>query len=387
MSCNNQQQCLLPWVHLYYHTDKNVYPCCQLANNPQFVVGKNTESVETLWNAPVLKDLRIKIKNKQEPKECYNLCYNNINPIHVHLPEEFKQLQDYYFQNTLQDGSFKENLSLWTINESNVCNFACIYCCSEFSNQFDKNTIKTFSSIEEQLSLFKKNVHNLKVLFLSSGETHLQSGYYEMLEWLIRENYTNIKIVAHTNMSNFKFGKRNLFELLSNFSDATVIGSLDSYEERAEYIRYGTKWKDILLTREELFKYPTIKFALQPVITNLNMWSLPDFHIDWFNRGYVQKDNIRYFTLDTPAELHISVLKEEMKSKITKKYQTYLEFLKSESSTKFNAMTPYEKINQILQTMQQPPKVNLGMFEYFVLKQTIKTKTNFLKTFPEFKLA
>jgi sulfatase maturation enzyme AslB (radical SAM superfamily) len=388
MSCNNQRNepCLLPWNHVYYHTDKKVYPCCKLVSHPHFELGGNEEPFDQIWNSDRLRTLRLQIMNDSVPRECLDYCYNGITPLHVHVPQEIKQLTETFFANTAQDGSYKENFVLWNVNESNVCNFACVYCCSEFSNRFDGKTKKTFDTVEELMALFKQHAPNLKAVFLSAGESHLQPGYYQMLEHLVEIGMTNIQLGVHTNFSGYKFGKKNFFELINHFPNATVFASLDSYGERAEFIRQGTVWKDIEEHRKILKEYTNIKFAAQPVVTNLNIWSLPDFHRDWYERGLLRKDNIRFFTLSTPAELHVTVLNQKMKECIKEKYESYLEFLRDEKDTLLNQKTPYEKVKEFLALMECPPIVDIGRFDYFILKQSLKTKVAFKKVFPEFTI-
>lgn len=384
MSYSNQP-CLFPWVHMYYFTDKKVYPCCKLAGNKKFEIGSNTEDVSALWNSSIMKEMRKGIIRGREPLECFECCYDNINPLHIHVPQEIRQNQKTFFEATGADGFFEPNLILWNVNESNVCNFACTYCCNEFSNQFEGGTLKTFDTTEEMMKNFTPHASKIKSLYLSSGETHLQPGYYKMLEYLLENNITNIEINVHTNLSGYKFGNKNLFKILNQFNNVTVFASLDSYGVRAEYIRYGTDWSTVEANREVLFDYPNIKFAVQTVITNLNLWSLPDFHYEWYNKGFLRKDNIRYFPLTSPEELHISVLSNNMKKEITSKYINYLEFLDDEHSTILNGVYPRTKVQEIINHMNSTsPKVNLGKFEYFILKQSVKSKMNFKKTFPEF---
>lgn len=386
MSCSDQRKepCLLPWSHVYYHTDKNVYPCCNLVANPNFVLGKTSDALSEIWNSERLRKLRMDTINNTAPKECWQHCYKNMNPLHVHVPQSVKELKNLFFENTSETGEFEENFILWNVNESNVCNFACIYCCSSFSNRFDGNLQKSFTNTDEQLEFFKQNLPNLKYIYFSSGESHLQPGYYRMLEYLVETNHTHIPIVVHSNLSGFTFGKKNLYELLNNFEDVAVCASLDSHGKRAEFIRYGTKWEDILETRNELFKYPNIKFAIQPVITNLNIWSLPDFHMDWFNKGLVRKDNIRYFPLSTPEDLHITVLTPKMKNEVIAKYHDYLDFLSDETSTIYNAKTPFSKVIEILEEMKKEPIVSLDRFNFYIIKQSLKSKMSFKTIFPEF---
>jgi len=380
-----RKPCLFPWTHLYYHNNGSVYPCCKLAGVDKFKLGDTTDSIESLWNSDVQKQMRLDIINQTEPSECYYHCFNNINPLHLYLHKEYREQQDDFFKQTQTDGTHQPNFVIWNINESNICNFKCIYCCSDFSNQFDKKNVrKSFNNLEEMLSVFEANINTVEKLYLSSGEPFMQKGYYKMLEILIKHSRTDLEINIHSNFSGYQFGGYNFFDMLNKFNNVTLFASLDSHGARAEYIREGTVWKDIEDNRVLLQNYTNVKFAAQAVITNLNLWSLPDFHMDWFNRGLLKKDNIRYFCLTSPEELHISVLSDKMKDKIITKYVTYLNFLKDEDSQTLNCMTPYNKIEQIIEEMKKPSIVPLGRLDYFLLKQNIKKLTSFKDVFPEF---
>jgi len=377
--------CLFPWIHMYYHNNKKVYPCCKLAGVEKFEIGNTSDSIETLWNSSILKQLRVDNINNTQPKECYINCFNSINPLHTYIPDTYLSQQQDFFATTSPDGSFKNNFVVWNINESNVCNFQCTYCCIEFSNQFNDHSLrKSFNTIDDMINVFEANINHIEILFLSAGESHLQPGYYRMLETLIKHKKNNIEINVHTNLSGYMYGKKNLFELLNQFNNVTVFASLDSYGSRAEYIRKGTVWSDIEATRIKLFSYPNIKFAVQSVITNLNLWSLPDFHAEWYNKGFINKNNIRYFCLSTPEFLNIRVMKDNFKQKILDKFKTYFEFLKYETCTRYNTVTPLQRVQQILEDMLLPSSTPISIFNYQMLKNHLQNNIKFKDIFIEF---
>lgn len=387
MDSSKRKACLFPWTHMYYHNDGGVYPCCKLAGLEKFKLGNTVDSINSLWNSEVLKSLRKDVINQTEPKECFYHCFDNINPLHLYLPEEYRKQQEDFFSHTAEDGSYDSNFVIWNINESNVCNFKCIYCCSEFSNQFDRSLPlrKSFDNQEKMLELFKNNAPFIQKLFLSSGESYMQPGYYKMLDILIELGLTDIELNVHTNLSGYMYGKRHFYEELNQFKNVTIFASLDSYGERAEYIREGTVWTDIEQNVLELKNFSNIKLVVQSVITNLNLWSLPDFHIDWYNKGYIQKGDLRYFCLNTPELLYINVLSPKMKENIKEKYINYLKFLEDEPSTQYNMMTLKEKVIQILTEMNTTPKVSKQFFDFYILKKNLKSPKKFLSVFPEFK--
>lgn len=388
METSNYKPCLFPWTHMYYHNDKKVYPCCKLAGDSRYEVGSTSDSVETLWNSKLMKRMRVNTMNHTESLECYSHCFNNINPLHVYLPEKYFSDEEKYFLETSEDGFHPnyKNFVIWNINESNVCNFACVYCNQDFSNQFNRQISirKSFDSTQAMLRLFKEHASNIEILFLSSGESHLQPGYYQMLHILLEQNLLDIEINVHTNMSGYMYGKEHFFELLNKFNNVTIFGSIDSYGKRAEYIRRGTCWKTIENTRIVLKQYSKIKFVIQAVITNLNMWSLPDFHQQWIEKDLATKEDIRYFCLTAPEYFHISVLENSMKEKIEEKYTKYLNFLANTTCSKYNMMTPYKKVQQIINHMKTSSKVSLDVLNFNLLKMDLKNKLKFKEIFPEF---
>jgi radical SAM protein with 4Fe4S-binding SPASM domain len=221
MTPEKRKACLLPWTHMYYHNDKGVYPCCKLAGLEKFKLGNSSDSLEQLWNSKVLKSLRKDIINKTEPEECFYHCFNNINPLHVYLPEEYQIQQEQYFEQTAEDGSSNLNFVIWNINESNICNFKCMYCCSEFSNQFDRKLPirKSFDNQKDMLELFESNINKIEKLFLSSGESYMQPGYYKMLEIIHMFKSQMLKLSEPFNTLHLAEGPGGFMECIHNVLD------------------------------------------------------------------------------------------------------------------------------------------------------------------------
>jgi predicted transcriptional regulator len=102
--------------------------------------------------------------------------------------------------------------------------------------------------------------------------------------------------------------------------------------------------------------------------------------MDWYNKGYLNKDNLRYLILTSPKQFHVSVMPEKLKSVIKEKYEIYTEFLETCTDTTINQATPCNKIQAILKEMQKNEVYNLKTFqdEYY--------KENFLNIFEEFNI-
>lgn len=356
--------CLLPWSHMFYHSDGNVYPCCKLAGNNDFNLGKTTDDVNALWNSDKLKQLRLSFIKNTPTKECINHCFKGIQPLHIFVPDGIQDQKDIFFNNTSSDGHFEENFIIWNINESNLCNFKCSYCNLNYSSLFSKSSkiLKSFNTVEEQLNLFKHYCHKIKSIIFASGESAFQPGYIDMLMHLKNEKILDIDINFITNFSVLKYKNINILDLLSNFKKVTLIASLDAFGAHAEYIRYGTKWSLIEQNRQELLNYPKINFLCQSVISNLNIFHLPDFHYNWFNKGYLNKDNVRYYMLSSPLKFMVNEVPVHYKEKINTKLLHYLKFLEDCSSETANCMTPYQKVKKIMLSLNKLNKLSIDSF-------------------------
>ena len=396
--------CMLPWSHLFYSSDGNVYPCCRLdGKGSRYIAGKTTDSVDKIWNSDVMKNLRKSFMEGNVSDECNTQCFNSINPLNVYLDYP-KETQDKWISETSPDGTFRKNFITWNLVASNVCNYKCAYCTIVLSSRFyeDRHLMKllpkhsnqreitqqffkSFPNKQYMLDVFKEHINMIERIHFAGGETHLQDGYLEMLDMLIEAGRTDTYIEFYSNMSGFNFQGRNFLELLSNFPKAHIVGSLDTLGKRAEYIRYGTSCDNVERQRVIMMeKYPKVNFIIQPVVSNMSIFTFPDFHLDWYNKGYLGKDMVRYIPLEEPEEMHVSVMPDKVKEKVLERWKPYVEWISDVESTRLNRAKPIEKINQILNELKKPPIRSEMEFKLFVAKTNITRNIKFGDIFTEF---
>jgi radical SAM protein with 4Fe4S-binding SPASM domain len=369
-------------LHMFLHSDGKIYPCCKLAGDEPMTLGSVEDDFKSVWNSDKFKKLRLDFKNQNYPTACYHHCFKNSNPLHVFIDEKHKKNKQNYYDNTLDDGSFEYNMKIYNLNESNLCNHKCLYCCGEYSFLLEKNkTVKiAYKNVDKLKKDFLEIADNVEHIIFAAGESAMQENYIFILKTLIEKNL-NPKIEFVTNLSKFKFKDCNIFELLNNFSNCFVNASIDSYENKQEYIRVLSKWDTVERNREELLKYKNIKFVCHSVITNLNAYSLPNFHYDWYEKGFLSKNNLRYITLTAPKQYHLSVMPEHTKKLIYEKYKYYKIFLEDETDESINKAKPIKKVDQILKEIKREPVYDVDLF----IKQSLESNKEFYKIFPEFK--
>lgn len=351
MDFNSKNFCILPWSHLYFFTDGNAYPCPKLAGDKNFILGKNNDSISSLWNSDVLKSMRVKMMQNKPISECDLHCNNNLSSCKKHIGLDLIDFVKSNIIKTLADGT-AQKITLIGANviDSNLCNYKCVYCHKNYSSRhFDGTVLKGANNETEFYSL---HFNNLKEIWLAGGEPVLHDMSFKILNRLLEEKRTDIRLRVITNLSHITYKDQDFYKLLANFKNAIVFGSWDMDGQIGEYIREGsdsTKIKDTIRYINSL----NIKFYLQPVLSIFNIMYMHEFHLRLFNEGLVKKDNIRYYPLTEPDYYRISILPDEVKLNITKDLFSYINWLNKENILDYyaNHEHPGTYINRVIKLM------------------------------------
>ena len=398
---DNKNFCILPWTHLYYFTDGYVYPCPKMTTFKQMRLGKTSDSIESLWNSDVLKNLRKEMLSQSGSVPiCNSQCNNSINSCKKYVGTELHSQSLNVIASTKEDGSLDTvNYVAWNIPETNVCNFSCLYCNSNYSSAWYKvdhptesGSIKrTFASPEALRATIDPYMDKVEEIHFASGESVFQESYYYILDELIkrgRQNDPKLRIFFITNMSSMFYKGRNIYELLNRFSNVTILASLDASHGRAEIIRYGSVWKNIEFTRKQIQQYKNLKFYLQPVMSIMNILHFPNFHKDWIEKGFATYDSVRYYVLTSPKEFNIKNLPTEMKAEVTERYSNYSTYLKSLYTSTVdiwpNRELPHTFIDKMIDQMNRAEPTNVS-FVSKVREMETKFKFDFFSVFPELR--
>lgn len=237
--------CPMPWKGLMYNFDGKVKNCIRSAgaignlkqNSIQEIVqGKNN----LLTQQCMLDDL--------PGPDCYT-CYdveNGKNRLDIISDRIFyirelknESYEDYRLKN--------HDLKAIDIRWTNLCNFACVYCSSEFSSKWAQELNKHHEQPSEvQLEEFKQyifeNASKLKHVYLAGGEPLLMKQNQELLDILLEQNPdVNLRINTNLSKTNTK-----VFDTICKFKNVHWTISVETIEQEFEYIRYGGKWQDFL---------------------------------------------------------------------------------------------------------------------------------------------
>jgi len=397
MNFKSRNFCILPWTHIYFFTDGYAYPCPKLAGNKKFRLGSNNDNLSELWNSDVLKTMRLKMLRDEAIKECDMHCNNNITSCKKFVGNDLLDCSMQFIQSTNTDGSV-DNINFIGANviENNKCNFKCQYCCKDYSNlhSTSKQIQNTFNN---QNAIFE-NLSNLKEIWLAGGEPVIEEKTYELLDCLIKNNQTNIRLRVITNLSNIEYKGKKFYELLRLFSDCIVFGSWDMDGKIGEYIRKNSN-SNIILNNIRYIKSLGIKLCLQPVISIFNIMHIYKFHKRLYNLELIGKQDMRYYTLTSPKIYRISILPKNVKVKVTEDLYNYVNWLNSDKITDFYANLEHpgtfvKKIINLMNTGKGGHEDNgdcsqlFNEFLKFTYSQDIKTYGyfKFSNLYKEYKL-
>jgi len=293
--------CILPWTSVAIMPDGNVYPCCMsMHGTPMGNV--NESSLEDIWNSEVSRGIRkdfLADKRLDMCSECWKVeDKGNFHSTRLWANKNFKH--HFNLLDNTDDGKTDLNLIYTDIRFSNKCNLMCFYCGSIFSSKweaFNKKVGRKVSPIpkinkpENLLNSLIDNISKVEQIYLSGGEPSIMEESYTMLEAIIDMDLSkNIKLLLNSNMSNVIYRGKNFWDILSKFKEVELAASIDEIEQRAEWIRYGEKWDNIMETNEYVAQYPNISVQYSPVVSMFNFHRLPEILTYWQNKGWITKN-------------------------------------------------------------------------------------------------
>ncbi len=329
--------CMFPWVHLNATPKGDVYPCC--SNDYTDPVGNTkTQSLKEIFNNPKMKELRLDMLNERKNKIC-DFCYKHEeagpHSFRNYSKEHFSKYFDEVVPTTQEDGTVDEfKMRYFDIRFSNICNFKCRTCGSEFSSQWGMEMQKNFDPkhpivihvdegkgtvLEEVLT----HIEHIDLAYFAGGEPLITDEHYTMLEEMIRLGRTDITLRYNTNASNIKYKKHDILDLWKHFKKIELSCSIDHYGERAEWLRKGTDWGKVeanLLTFREL---DYVSFQMNTVFSIFNYPTIGEFYEylkeknivrreDWYHSLYLAVHPSYYCAKSLPKELKIPAAEKAM---------------------------------------------------------------------------
>lgn len=342
----NRHFCPMPWTGLMYNFDGRVKNCIRSAGT---IGNIKDNTIEEILLGPTNVTKQTNIVNNQPAEGCQT-CYEL-----EHGKQGFDIISDriFYireFKRTPLGTYQPKNFDLQTIDVrwTNLCNFACVYCGSDFSSKWASELGKKIEQPTEQqqkdfYDYIYKHASNLKHVYLAGGEPLLMKENLKLLQELNPE--VNLRI--NTNLSKVDTG---VFDAVCQFKNVHWTVSVETIEEEFEYIRFGGRWPDFVDNLN------TIRQLDHRISFNM-LWFLLNYDsifgcVDYLKDLGFHNNSFIIGALLTPDHLNIRHLPE-----------TVLNLLKSKLQSRINENPGYlleDSYKNMLHYISQPIERNLA---------------------------
>jgi len=332
--------CLLPWTHIHVFMDGSFRPCCNWSGPP--LGDARSTALADLWNSPGLKTLRSDMMSGHPSAGCWK-CYKDERSGSWSMRQEmnaFLGRQRGRESLTAPDGKLPRLPALLLdFRFSNVCNLRCRTCDPMRSSAWmeDARALglsvpgrpiqKPYDDWDELWRQLRPLLEEgpEEILFVG-GEPLLMEEHYRILDFLIARGLTDVRLTYNTNFSTLRFQGRDVIDLWSRFRKVTLVASLDGSGRRGEYLRKGLRWDEAVANREEMLRRcPEVAFSVLATLSIFNALHLPDFHREWVEKGYVDRNAFRLNILEDPALYRMQVLPAALKQGVLESYRRHRE--------------------------------------------------------------
>jgi len=237
-------------THMSGHKGSMVRPCCSFINGKDINWDnnklKNINSFNGVFHTDEWKLLRESAKT-DNCNHCVKSEIQNLRSLRI------------YWNKIIEDTDTQ--LEIMHISVDSLCNMSCLSCSPVQSSSWNKK--KNLKELNKNGFLYEHNneltsyVDNfkrvaantdyskLKILKISGGEPFYSENVYWFLTLLeSKTDLSNIELWLNTNASIIP--KNNIWEIIKKFKTVHIDMSIDAIGDYHEYVRYGSKWSDIL---------------------------------------------------------------------------------------------------------------------------------------------
>jgi|LakMenEpi03Aug12_release.lakeMendotaPanAssembly.Ray.scaffolds.fasta_scaffold153909_2 hypothetical protein len=436
--------CRYAWDYLmFYISEPSFTYCCRTLKRTRITDEMCKSLGQDLFsNLPEHVERRKSLLSNVQHNDCHT-CWQLENKGFESSRNDY-MFEKYMERNTGFEPQNKEDLknipnltrstyaSIIEIVLNNTCDAKCTYCSEHYSTQWyaekkkynipmTRDTSQLGERKKEAEKLFWEwykttGIKHLTRFGFIGGEPLITDLLYECLDKLIeihsntvREptiNLSNdttvdkIELCITTNMNTppSYFNKfLNYLPILNQYFNVIVQVSGENIGEELEYIRYGVKWDRFKNNLETLLSKPDlVKINFMPC---LNLLGLPSFYkyVEYFAaccKKYYPID-IHRNIVTWPKEQSPTIAPREYAAYLDQPLQIFNELINDPQFEGQSVINVWKEFLFFLKQTQDAIKKNQNIFNMFDKGEEVfvfftelddRRNTNFLKTFPEFKV-
>lgn len=395
--------CVVPWIHLNIESDGRVVPCC-LTSGHDYVVGDiNSQSTSEIFNSDTMKQLRSDMIQGIEPKIC-NKCFDQeriINRSGRTINNAiFKTSYDNISNITNKDGSITEfKLKYWDFRFSNLCNFKCRTCGPRYSSAWVPDAKQMNFSSQDKLwhirrvdnrpnyEFLEQHIQYVEKIHFAGGEPLMMQEHWDTLELVDRYNRYDVSVFYNTNLSILTYQNRSVLEYWKRWQPdrLRVAVSIDEIDERAEYVRSGTKWSTLEQNLSKITELDNITVVTSITVSAYNVFRIPEIIERLVDLNViVKKHKYKNFNLNIlidPEYARASTLPTLFKQEIIEKFNQFVTRFKTQYNHDLGQM--FKCVIEHLKQDSNPD--NLAQFIKFNTSLDNIRQENMVLMIPELK--
>lgn len=277
----NKSFCIFPFIELISY-DNYTTVCCR--STKQITHINNLQNYNTDLNYVCIRNSMI---NAQLIPEHCQYCYSleNKNIISPRIKETIE------WCNRLNIRSIDELKKIKTpvyyeIRPNNKCNLKCRMCTPASSHLIEHEyskigIISTYNTYDSYLSFDIVDINNLHKLYVAGGEPLIIPEVTNFLLKCIKLEQTDFEININTNATIIT---EEFKKIISNFTNLQFTISIDAYKDINYYIRYPSKWENIIDNVDYMIAHNHI-VSFNTTISIYNITRLYEL-FDFFNTKY-----------------------------------------------------------------------------------------------------
>jgi MoaA/NifB/PqqE/SkfB family radical SAM enzyme len=363
--------CPLPWIHLATRPNGDVRVCCTanasgadiidtkdvgLVKQAGVVMNLRNHTIEQVWNSEQMRETRLQMLAGKKPASCVKCYQEEQNGIVSKRQWEtvvWKERIDIdeVVTKTTATGHLPVDIPYFDLRLGNMCQLKCIMCSPHDSSAWIKEwkiqypKYKTQELIQDQqwdidfdytwyqkgvfLESMRSQAHNIKELYFAGGEPLLIPEHYKILEFMIEAGAAKECILRYN--SNGLELPEKLFDLWNHFKQVKFNFSIDAVGSRNNYIRYPSKWENVVANLKRLDDTPdNIVVNIACAVQLLNVLYVPEL-VHWKESMNFKKINLPPYgagligthLVYLPSYLNVRVLPKHLKDKVKKNVEYF----------------------------------------------------------------
>jgi len=326
--------CLMPWIHFHVGNNGIAKACC-VANIPFGNV--NEKTLEEIWQDEPIQKLREKFSKGEKDNRCAQ-CIN----LEAAGGKSIRQETFEKFSQSKIDFSHPQLPVYFDIRFSNVCNFRCRTCWHGASSKWYSDAKTLGRNIGEKAIL--QNIHDFDIflekngkallqceeIYFAGGEPLVTEEHYLLLNFLIKNNATHMRLRYNTNFSKLKFKEFEVIEMWKHFPKVELLASIDGVGALGEMIRKEMNWQQIIQNRELIIGHENINFKISPTVSVYNIFHLPELYQKCLELNMIQPDDFYINILERPIHFNIKILPLEKKIVVVDTFKKFFQWLEQQ---------------------------------------------------------